>query len=192
MNIPSAFASQLANVARDQHVRFHQIDENDAPLSDQIKHYWLDLGFSFPGVEEAWSAVFISWCVKQAGASVNEFKFASAHAKFVYQAIANQHNSVGVFRAQKINEYSPRIGDIIQNNRGNNKFNYAFASENREYPSHSAIVVETGMDAQGRYARTIGGNESDSIRSKVVRIDANGFIIQRTNSPFICVIQNLK
>ncbi|MBC3872475.1 DUF2272 domain-containing protein [Undibacterium flavidum] len=192
METPSLFASQLANIAKDQHFRFHQIDENDFPLSDQIKHYWLDLGFDFPGVEEAWSAVFVSWCVKQAGASINEFKFASGHAKFVYKAIENQTGNTGVFRARKINEYAPKIGDIIQNNRGGNSFDYAYASAHRDYPSHSAIVVETGVDSNGRYALTIGGNESDSIRSKIVRVDNKGLIIQRIKSPFICVIQNLK
>ncbi|MBC3806978.1 DUF2272 domain-containing protein [Undibacterium seohonense] len=192
MEAPSPFASQLANIAKGQHSRFHQIDENDVPLSDQIKHYWLDLGFAFPGLEEAWSAVFVSWCLKQAGANASEFKFASAHAKFVHKAIENKVSNLGVFRAWKINEYAPKIGDIIQNNRGGNTFDYAYASAHRDYPSHSAIVVETGVDSNGRYALTIGGNESDSIRSKIVRTDVNGLIVQRTKSPFICVVQNLK
>lgn len=192
MATPSLFASQLANIAKDQHFRFHQIDENDLPLSDQIKRYWVDLGFDFPGLEVPWSAVFVSWCLKQAGANKNEFSFASAHAKFVYKAIDNKIKNLGVFRAWKTSEYAPRIGDIIQNNRGGNTFDYVYASAHRDYPSHSVIVVETGVDSNGRYALTIGGNESDSIRSKIVRTDFNGIIVQRTNSPFICVIQNLK
>jgi hypothetical protein len=50
-------------------------------LSAQIKRYWQGLGFKFPGVKTAWSAVFVSWCVKTAVASAKEFVFARAHAK---------------------------------------------------------------------------------------------------------------
>jgi len=39
---------------------------------------------------------------------------------------------------------------------------------------------------------TIGGNESDSIRSKIVRLNNKGLIKQRDISPFICVIEDLK
>ena len=84
------------------------------------------------------------------------------------------------------------IGDIIHNNRDGNTHNFAFAASHDDYPSHSAIVVETGHDHSGRFAVTIGGNESDSIRRKRVALDDDGLIIQRANSPFICVIQNLK
>ena len=54
------------------------------------------------------------------------------------------------------------------------------------------IVVETGHDSTGRFAVTVGGNESDSIRRKRVALNDDGLIIQRVNSPYICVIQNLK
>ncbi len=44
----------------------------------------------------------------------------------------------------------------------------------------------------GKYALTIGGNESDGVRSKVVRLDKSGFVRQQEINPFISVIQNLK
>jgi hypothetical protein len=53
-------------------------------------------------------------------------------------------------------------------------------------------VVETGVDSNGNYATTIGGNESDSIRMKVVRLNANGLIKQRPTGSYISVIQDLK
>jgi hypothetical protein len=58
--------------------------------------------------------------------------------------------------------------------------------------SHSVIVVETGQDNLGRFAFCIGGNESDSVRRTVVRLNSQGFIKQRDGNPFICVIKNLK
>ena len=192
MPLSTPFCQKLVEIAEFQHNKYHLIDENDEPLSSQIKKYWLDLGFDFPGVGVPWSAVFISWCVKQAGATKSEFAFAAAHAKFAFAAIANHKANKGVFRGQEITAYAPKVGDIIQNNRLGKKYAYKYAATHDAYQSHSAIVTEIGIDTSGRYALTIGGNESDSVRSKVVRLDENGFIKQREVNSFICVIQNLK
>ena len=188
----SAYAKKAALTAETQHTKYHLQDESDPLLSGQIKKYWTDLGLKFPGVTTAWSAVFVSWCIKTAGAKATEFKFSPAHSQFVHAAIKNEKNGTGVFRAKQINNYAPNIGDIIHNNRLGNTFDYAYAATHSSYSSHSAIVVETGVDSSGKYAVTSGGNESDSVRRKIVRLDANGFIKQRNVNPFICVIQNLK
>ncbi|HEU4560243.1 MAG TPA: DUF2272 domain-containing protein [Longimicrobium sp.] len=189
----SAFATMLAQVAQEQHDEFHLMDEGDPALCKQIKKYWTELGLGFTScVKVPWSAVFVSWCVKQAGASSAEFKFADAHSVFVHRAIQNQLNGTGVFRGRRITEHAPQVGDIIQNNRIGSTFNYDFARKNPNYPSHTAIVVKVDSDAAGPFALTIGGNEGDSIRRKVVRLTRDGLIKQRTNNPFICVIQNLK
>src|ERR1700730_608269 len=113
--MPSVYAKALANTAVEQYNLFHEYSESDPQLAAQIKKYWQGLGFNFPGVKTAWSAVFVSWCVKTAGASANEFVFAAAHAKFVKAAIQNAINQTGVFRAFEIDKYAPQIGDIIQN-----------------------------------------------------------------------------
>jgi hypothetical protein len=143
-------------------------------------------------VDTAWSAVFVSWCIRQAGASAQEFKFSPQHSVYVHWAIANMEARRGVFRAHPIDEVAPSIGDLIQNNRGGNSYDFAYAAEHTSYLSHTAVVVETGHDSAGRYAMTIGGNESDSIRRKRVALNDDGYIVQRPSNPFICVIQNLK
>jgi hypothetical protein len=171
---------------------FHLQSESDPELSRRIEQYWRGLNLPFPGVGEAWSAVFVSWCVKQAGATADEFKFSPQHSVFVRWAIDNMQAQHGLFRAHPIDECAPSVGDIIQNNRGGANHDFAFAARHGDYPSHSAIVVETGHDPTGRYAVTIGGNESDSIRRKRVALNDEGFIVQRPRDPFICVIQNLK
>jgi len=190
--MPSAFAKKLAGIAQKQYDLYHFDSEADPPLAKQIERYWTDLSLKFPGVSTAWSAVFVSWCVEQAGATSAEFKFNPAHSQFVYAAIQNGLHSTGVFRAFSVESYAPQIGDIIQNNRGGNTFSFDYARTHRSYESHSAIVVETGVDSKGGYATTIGGNESDSVRMKLVRLTNKGLVKQRTNSPFICVIQDLK
>ncbi len=186
------FASKLAETAEDQYNRFHEHSEDDPEFSPQIKRYWTELGFPFQSASVPWSAVFISYCVKKAGARQDEFHFSPQHSEFVFHAIQNAEAEVGVFRARTIESYAPNIGDIIQNNRNGSIFDYDFASTHSDYSSHSAIVIEKGVDTQGNYVMTIGGNESDSIRKKIIRLHDDGRIRQRTSNPYICVIQTLK
>ena len=189
----SPFAKKLAAVAQEQHDTFHMMDEADPDLCRQIRKYWTDLNLGFEScVTVPWSAVFVSWCVKKAGATAAEFKFAAAHSVFVHEAIKNAINGQGVFHGLDISAHAPAVGDIIQNNRGGTTHDFAFARTHRNYQSHSAIVVEVGQDADGGFALVIGGNEGNSIRRTVVRLKSGGLIKQRASNPFICVIETLK
>lgn len=190
----TAFCIRLAKIAEEQHTKFHLIQEDDEPLASQIKRYWTGIGLTFPaiGVREAWSAVFVSWCVKQAGATSAEFLFAAAHSRFVHRAIANAKAGTGVFHGIDVATAKPEVGDIIHNNRLGTDFDFAHAAAHKAYKSHSAIVIETGVDTLGRYALTVGGNESDSIRRVRVALTAAGTIRQRSTNPYISVIKTLK
>jgi hypothetical protein len=189
----SAFALRLARVAQEQHNKFQFINEADPVLCNEIKKWTEDIGFTFESCTEVpWSAVFISWCVKQAGATKQEFKFANQHSVFVHKAIKNADTGTGVFRGFKFNAKAPAIGDIIQNNRDKNNFSFEFARKNADYSSHAVIVIETGVDAEGGFAFCVGGNESDSVRRSIVRLDDKGFIKQRPGNSFISIVKNLK
>lgn len=181
----------LATTAQRQYDRYRLLRENQQPLSGQIQRYWVDLGIAFPGVAIPWSAVFVSWCVKQAGATAAEFHFAQAHSRFVHWAIQNAASGTGQFRGRNPNAYAPKIGDILHNNRGGNHYDFAFASANKAYESHSAVVMEVGVDNKGRYLRTIGGNEADSVGLKEVRLLANGRV-NNASDLYISVIETLK
>ena len=189
----SAFAKRLATVAQEQHSKFQFTNEADPLLCKQIRKWTEDIGFSFTSCTTVpWSAVFVSWCVKQAGATKSEFKFAMAHSVFVNQAIKNATKGEGVFHGLDVSAHPPDVGDIIQQNRGGNKFDFAFAKTHANYISHSVIVVEIGRDAEGGFAFCIGGNEQDSVRRSVVRLDSKGFVKQRSANSFICVVDTLK
>jgi hypothetical protein len=190
---PSAFALKLGGVAQDQHTQFHGLDEADDPMCNQIKKYSSDLHLgSTDCVKEPWSAIFVSWCVMTAGATAAEFKFSKAHSVFVHEAIKNADNGTGVFQGFAISAQAPGVGDIIQNNRAGNTFDFPFARKNTNYLSHSAIVVKVDQDADGMFALTIGGNEGNSIRQTIVRLTPQGFVQQRTKNPFICILKTLK
>lgn len=190
----TTFAKKLARKAEDEFNNYHIYDETAPIMAARIKTYWTDIGLSFPGVGVPWSAVFVSSRVKAAGATKTEFKFAAAHSVFVYQAAKNAAANVGVFRAFAPTSYAPKIGDIIQNNRSGNTFTFSYAKSHENYVSHSAIVVEEGVDGSGRYVRTIGGNESDKVGERIVRVTSSGLIKQPASALnyYISVIQNLK
>lgn len=189
----TAFATRVASVAEQQHAKFQFINEADPSLCRQIEKWTEDIGFSFTSCTKVpWSAVFVSWCFKQAGATKAEFKFAMAHSVFVNQAIKNAGRGEGVFHGMAVTTAPPAVGDIIHHNRGGNRFDFDFARTHSSYESHSIIVIEVGQDTKGRFAFCVGGNEQDSVRRTVVRLDSKGLIKQREGNPFICVVKNLK
>jgi len=190
----SEFEQNLANIASGEYTSFHEYDETDEPLAKRIKTYWTELDKKFPGVSTPWSAVFVSWCLKTAGATKKEFLFSDRHSEFVFWAIHNAETGEGLFRAYPIEEIPPAVGYIIHNNRVKKKLTFKYAASHNNYPSHSAIVVATGHDANGRFASTVGGNEGDpgSVKRRRVALDDNGLIVQNPKRPFISVIQTLK
>ncbi len=192
---PSEFAGKLASAARAQHERFQFVNEADPQLCAQIRRWTVEIGGAFVSCTSSahpWSAVFVSWCVKEAGATAAEFKFSKRHSVFVQKAIQDARNGTGVFHGLEISAHAPNVGDIIQHNRGNARFDFDHARRNSQYASHSIIVVGTGQDDMGRFALCMGGNEGDSIRRTKVPLTPQGFIRQRSRNPFICIIQNLK
>ncbi|HEX8167936.1 MAG TPA: DUF2272 domain-containing protein [Beijerinckiaceae bacterium] len=184
----TAFARDLADIALEQHGKFQFLDEHDDKLCNQIKRYWNETVGGFTSCAVPWAAVFVLWCVKQAGATSAEFKFAAGHSVFVHDAINNPRAFAGL----EITAHAPQVGDIIQNNRGGTSHDFQFAKANKNYASHTDIVVEIGHDSSGRYALTVGGNVSDAIRRIRVACDANGFIKQKTTNPYICILKCMK
>lgn len=187
---PSPFARKVANAAQNQFDTYEGYDEGETPLRQQIKKYWTtSLGAgSFPGVQVPWSAVFVSFCVKSAGAANNEFRFAAAHSVFVHEAI----NNPAAFEGVALDQEAVNVGDIIQNNRGGTTHDFQFAGNNPNYTSHSAVVTARGVDGQGKFAMTVGGNEGDSVRERKVRLNADGTVKQKNPNPYICLLKNRK
>ncbi|MFN2622377.1 MAG: DUF2272 domain-containing protein [Chthoniobacterales bacterium] len=184
------FAARLAASAENELALVGQTHESAPPLRQRIETYWRDLGLDFPGVSTAWSAVFVSWNVKKAGATNANFSFSSRHSQFVHDAIVGK-NAPAAFVGHPVDAYAPKVGDIIQNNRSGNTFAFDFARTHSEYESHSAIVVEVGAAMGGkRFAITIGGNEDDGVRRRRIDLDSNGKIVSSSPTHYICVLEN--
>jgi hypothetical protein len=133
----------------------------------------------------------VSWCVKKAGATADQFKFSAAHSQFVNAAIKNADNDRGVFHGLKFNSTPLQVGDILQNNRGGADHDFEFARSHTAYESHSAIVVQVSLIGANSFAVTVGGNEGDSIRRTMVDLNSSGVVKQRPNNPFIAVVRRV-
>lgn len=188
----SSHCKKLAALSENEYDKYHNFEETTPQLSKRIELYWNTLDMAFPGVSVAWSAVFISYFIKISGGGEN-FKYSSRHSTFVNWSIRNSIKNNGFYHGRKISEYAPKIGDIVHNNRNGNSFDFDFAKQHDAYESHCAIVVEEGVDGNGRYIRTIGGNESDSVGQRIIRLNTTGLIQQpkADKTRFICVIQNM-
>lgn len=186
---PSDFAKQLASLAKGEYALYGGLNEDVSPLLDRIQAYYRYLGFNYR--DEAWSAVFVSFCVKSAGATRSEFTFSRSHAQFVYDCI-NKKNRAPAFEAFRLPERAVNVGDIIQNNRGGDSYDFDYAANHAGYSSHSAIVIARGVDDVGKFATTIGGNELDSVRRKRVSLNDDGSVRQKSRNPYICLLKCVK
>ena len=188
----SDFETRLVEIANGEFQTYGGHRESDGVLGPRIETYWTDLQWTFPGVGTPWSAAFVCWCLLKAGATEDDFPFHARHAAFVHWTIANEKAGTGLFRAVRFDLAPPEPGDLVHWNQPGGTFDFAYATTHKSYSSHSAIVVALGQDSRGRFARTIGGNENNSVGTTRVGLNAAGLIVQRADSPFISLIRTLK
>ena len=199
--MPQAVAGRsIVAVAKAEFERFNGIDEGDQPLRGRIADYYEAAGGSRDldptRDENAWSAAFVSFCVKQSGATASQFKFSMLHSVYVKAAIANADAGRGVFRGRRITDYAPKLGDLIHHNRGGGMITFDFARLHDGYPSHAAIVVDFDVRDGVRHAVTIGGNEflaggTGTVGKKFFPLNDNDLLNQSAIGPrLICVLEN--
>jgi hypothetical protein len=170
-----------------------------------VKEYWQSIGNNnldgrtvVNGIRPAWSSAFVSFCMKKAGAG-SKFKYTEAHCHYVKKAMdqsAGTINGYG-YAARKTSAYKPQVGDVIVGGR-----EYAVAYDYEQarliyeadsfYPSHGDIVVEITPN----HAVTIGGNISNNVDTKRLRLTDTGFLMDRRNSagreiPWIAILECL-
>jgi hypothetical protein len=121
-----------------------------------------------------WSAAFISWVMRKAGAG-KAFKYSAGHATYIRAAkddrIANNDNP---FKAYRISEMPPRVGDLVCKNRSGSGATYDNIRPGMT--THCDIVTEVAPNR----LTTIGGNVSNSVCRTFVPTDARG-LIARSN-----------
>jgi zinc D-Ala-D-Ala carboxypeptidase len=129
--------------------------------------------------KNAWSAVFVSYVMRRAGAV--GFRFSAAHREYVAAAKQNARrgDTGNPFWAFPINRARPAPGDLVCADRVTggacNGATFDNIDDGRWWATHCDIV--TNVEDARRQITVVGGNVSNSVKAKTLRIDANGFLV---------------
>lgn len=147
--------------------------EGDDPYYKRIGDYFKKLGMNSDGRDHDhfWSAAFISFIMREAGYA--DFKFSDGHWKYIRDAKVKRvaDTTTAPFWLFKLDEYKPRLGDLVCAWRENQPRTYENLP-NSFFPSHTDVIVEINSDS----VMTIGGNVRQSVAHKIVPLDSGGFI----------------
>ena len=208
------FKTELVKAVQNELSRFAGRDETDPTVRDILIEFWTKgAGRTVAAAKTeitkrtAWSAAFISFCVKNALAasgSSAKFVFSASHSVYIGASIINVLNNKAApaFYGQPptgAGAVAPEVGDIIGVTRTAHIDDYAgalAAARNEDtYFSHCDVVTaKTG----GKIKR-VGGNVSNSVTEKTLSLTAAGLLPvlpfkfdsagQVLSGPFICVIK---
>jgi hypothetical protein len=97
------FKVELAKIARQESESFASLRRGDRELENRIERYCSDVGVSATTlVRSHYSAVFISWCMRTAGASEAQFPAQISHSEYAKRAFSGAENREGLFQARRV------------------------------------------------------------------------------------------
>jgi len=133
-------------------------DENGQEIADGREDYY------------AWSAAFISYDLRTAGAGAR-FPYAPSH--YIYINVAKEmklgRTSGWVAVAERVDEYAPVPGDLICYSRGKRPTRYETLPA-RHFAAHCDIVVSREKEQLS----VIGGNVNHAVTMKHVPVTTDG------------------
>jgi hypothetical protein len=135
----------------------------------------------------AWSAAFVSYVMRIAGAGAR-FPYSASHADYINAA--RRGDAAWAVRAERPAAYAPLPGDLICFGRGLDRDLGFDDLPAGRFPGHCDIVVETGLGV----LTVIGGNVDDAVTLKHVPTtpdgrlaDASGAVIDQRYPWFVVI-----
>jgi hypothetical protein len=132
-------------------------------------------GFVFPASEDgnyAWSAAFISYVMRIAGAGAS-FPYSASHSDYINLAkqMKTGQTSGLVIVAERPDDYAPRPGDVICLGRGGARDLRYDDLPAGHFPGHCDIVVDASVPGQ---ISVVGGNVDDAVTMKHAPVTPDG------------------
>jgi hypothetical protein len=138
----------------------------------------------------AWSATFISYIFRKAGFSTKEFPRSAGHYTWIRRAVAERNATTDLaYIAYRMHEpqAKPEVGDLVAYARpfsDGESLSYENAQKwfdmQTSYKSHSDIVVRRTKTS----IEVVGGNVIDSVTKKIIPINADGSMTDRSHTWF--------
>lgn len=143
--------------------------------------------------EYFWSAVFISYVMRQAGLTKKEFPFSQAHATYIIASIRQRKTQQpAAYWGYRVDEAEavPDVGDLVGYVRGKNMSRadiLKYYDKTARYDSHTDIVVAR----RSGEIDVIGGNVLDSVTKKTLATNAQGQLIDTSHKWFVVMKNRL-
>ena len=143
-------------------------------------------------VDTPWSAAFVSYVIRKAGVTAQQFKFSNAHRDYIYDAFATSAAELGsheaserLYRACPLTETKPRPGDLICAQDELALANAGAAavreriqvelgdSAGKRTVRHTHCEVVAHVDAPARKVYSIGGNVYQAVTTRKLNLRSN-------------------
>lgn len=131
----------------------------------------------------AWSAAFISYVMRLAGAG-QKFPYAPDHASYINYAARAAEGKIRnpLLIAENPTRYAPELGDILCFPRGGAaRMTFASLPSASSFPAHCAIMV---LQGPGEIA-VVGGNVDDAVTLEHLRTNAAGLLGHNRENWFV-------
>jgi hypothetical protein len=118
-----------------------------------------------------WSAVFVSYVMRTAGAG-SAFRYSRSHQAYIRAARRNRlnRNTANPFWAFRAAEVAPRVGDLVCRSRRNSGATYDNIGDPQRRATHCDVVTEV---RPGRI-RVVGGNLGQTVGERWLRTLPDG------------------
>src|SRR6266702_2839197 len=179
---PTPFKTELVRTARSESESLPGLCRGDKELEDRIESYGRSIGIvNIASFRQHYSAVFISWCMRKAGATEAEFPWRLNHSEYARFALQNAEHEEGIVRARRFEVYAPQPGDIVHVSPDNGQVNFDRIRAGR-YNSESGIVIHIAPGT----ALIVTGNQGTcgNVGAEELMLTDAGLLAQRAQNPF--------
>ena len=164
----SNFKKKIVKLANDELKKWQGKKEGNNTTIQELRNYWKQgAGVTASDnyyINNAWSAAFISWIMKTAGAG-DKFKYSARHSEYIHAAKQHRKNNVKTFQAFRKNEQPVKVGDLICYPR---QAGVTYDTPGNYY-AHCDLITEI----KNGTAVTIGGNVSDTVKKSTYNLDTD-------------------
>lgn len=124
--------------------------------------------------DSPWSAAFISYLMSQAGMTAQQFRYASAHWRYIQAAFEQPEGYA--YKACDPQQTVPAVGDLLCHSRDSSgltsfaQWRQASRQPDFSVPAHCDVVIE--VDTASKKMEVIGGNVLQSVARRKLKLNA--------------------